>query len=257
MNSAALLDELLKKSRTVGIGFRRQQVLPVAAVEAAFSQLVKVAETEQANLQTKLRREATAELAAVKRQVEVLMLQAQAADKQLDEYAACLSLVPTSEIVRCCEGGGPESPAGTLALTIGRLVALVEKYRQAAAAAPPAPATPEPSEKLDWSWVKDAKLGIQVDEEELATIDPQIAPVVRILLQGGVETFESCQGGPGHAFPEPTVRFHGQLEAGFRALAIAICHNLPVCSLRQYWDVTDKVPVGPNWEMTFSPPSRT
>ncbi len=25
------------------------------------------------------------------------------------------------------------------------------------------------------------------------------------LRSGGIETFESCQGGPGHSFPDPTV----------------------------------------------------
>src|SRR6266540_3788315 len=34
----------------------------------------------------------------------------------------------------------------------------------------------------------------------------------------GIETFESCEGGPGHAYPEPTIRFQGTPEAGWRAL---------------------------------------
>ena len=31
-----------------------------------------------------------------------------------------------------------------------------------------------------------------------------------------METFESCQGGAGHAYPEPTVRFFGEKAAGYR-----------------------------------------
>jgi hypothetical protein len=34
-------------------------------------------------------------------------------------------------------------------------------------------------------------------------LDPGIAEYVRVLLAQGVETFESCQGGPGHAYTEP------------------------------------------------------
>ena len=30
-----------------------------------------------------------------------------------------------------------------------------------------------------------------------------------ILRENGVETVESCQGGAGHAFPEPTIKFSG------------------------------------------------
>jgi len=45
--------------------------------------------------------------------------------------------------------------------------------------------------------------------------------VVEVLMRNGVETFESCEGGEGHAFHEPTVRFHGSHAEGFRALSIA------------------------------------
>lgn len=34
------------------------------------------------------------------------------------------------------------------------------------------------------------------------------------LIAHGIETFESCQGGSGHSFPEPTVRFEGGLAEG-------------------------------------------
>ena len=36
-------------------------------------------------------------------------------------------------------------------------------------------------------------------------LDAGIAQAVVALRAGGVETFESCEGGPGHAYPEPTV----------------------------------------------------
>jgi hypothetical protein len=84
-------------------------------------------------------------------------------------------------------------------------------------------------------------------------LDPGIADFVNILCDGNVETFESCQGGPGHAYPEPTVRFHGGPAEGFRALSWAMQHGLPVMSLRRIWTVTANEPNGPWWEMTFLP----
>src|SRR5437660_10718891 len=70
-------------------------------------------------------------------------------------------------------------------------------------------------------------------------IDPAIRREVRILWENGIETFESCQGGPGHSFPEPTVRFHGTSAQGFKALGIALQHALKVTALRRYYDIMD------------------
>lgn len=53
-------------------------------------------------------------------------------------------------------------------------------------------------------------------------LDKGIEQYVRILYGAGIETYESCEGGPGHAYPEPTIRFHGDRSGGFRALAIAL-----------------------------------
>jgi hypothetical protein len=85
----------------------------------------------------------------------------------------------------------------------------------------------------------------------LERLDRGILPIVKILVENGVETFESCEGGEGHAFYEPTVRFHGGHAEGFRALAVALQHGLRVCELRRYYSVEDGEPVGPHWEMTF------
>lgn len=83
-------------------------------------------------------------------------------------------------------------------------------------------------------------------------LDKGIAHAVGVLVGGGIETFESCEGGPGHAFPEPTVRFHGYRDEGFRALAAALLAGLQVSALRRVWDVIDGEPTGPHWEMTFT-----
>lgn len=82
-------------------------------------------------------------------------------------------------------------------------------------------------------------------------LDPGIAPAVEALRSVGVETFESCQGGPGHAFPEPTVRFHGHRGDGLRALAAALEAGFSVAALRRVWDVVEGEPTGPHWEIVL------
>jgi hypothetical protein len=85
-------------------------------------------------------------------------------------------------------------------------------------------------------------------------IDDGIASAVAALRAGGVETFESCEGTAGHAFREPTVRFHGGQAEGFRALAVAMKSGLAVRDLRRFWRVRDGEPEGPWWELTFASP---
>jgi hypothetical protein len=82
-------------------------------------------------------------------------------------------------------------------------------------------------------------------------LDPGIATYVEALRSGGIDTFESCQGGEGHAFPEPTVKFHGDRSEGFKAIAVAIQHGLPVLKLLRTWTVIEGEPTGPHWELTF------
>jgi hypothetical protein len=90
-------------------------------------------------------------------------------------------------------------------------------------------------------------------EEEIfsSPLDTGIESAVLALRAGGVETFESCEGGQGHAYLEPTVRFHGNQAEGFRALGIAMHARLPVAGLRRVWPVLDNEPTGPWWELTF------
>lgn len=85
----------------------------------------------------------------------------------------------------------------------------------------------------------------------LADVDPGIMQAVLTLRSGGVETIESCEGGDGHSFPEPTIRFNGDSWAGYRAFALAMEHGLKVASVRQVYDVIDGQLKGPWWEMTF------
>jgi len=86
---------------------------------------------------------------------------------------------------------------------------------------------------------------------EIEGLDPKIKDIVAILRNEGVETFESCEGGEGHAFHEPTVRFHGGRSEGFKALAISLQNGLNVSELRRSWCINDGEPDGPFWEITF------
>ena len=92
--------------------------------------------------------------------------------------------------------------------------------------------------------------------ESAAELDPGIYEAVMILRRGGVETFESCEGGDGHAFPQPTIRFHGDAWAGYHAFSVAMQHGLPVAELRIVYDVIEGQLVGPGWEMTFRAPGK-
>jgi hypothetical protein len=88
-------------------------------------------------------------------------------------------------------------------------------------------------------------------DSDYPNLDPGIRRAVRVLQEAGVETFESREGGEDHAYPEPTIRFHGYRSAGWRALCAAQEHGLPVSQLRRKWPLIDREPVGPYWELVL------
>lgn len=83
-------------------------------------------------------------------------------------------------------------------------------------------------------------------------LDPGIEGAVLILRKHGVETYESCDGSDGHAYPEPTVMFHGSKYEGFRVLSVALMYGLPVRELSRAWSVSGAEPTGPDWKLVFS-----
>lgn len=85
----------------------------------------------------------------------------------------------------------------------------------------------------------------------ISGLDDKIAVFVNTLREYGVETFESCEGGDGHAYTEPTIRFYGHRSEGFRALAAAWERGLPVSDLRRVWPLVEGEPTGPYWELVF------
>lgn len=95
---------------------------------------------------------------------------------------------------------------------------------------------------------KDPKMD---DSEFEPPLDEGIKQQVLILRSAGIETYASCEGGEGHTYPEPTIRFHGNAWEGFRAFAVAMVHGLNVSALRRMWSIEDGELVGPYWEMVF------
>jgi hypothetical protein len=86
---------------------------------------------------------------------------------------------------------------------------------------------------------------------EIPGLDPAIAGAVKVLRDAGVPTYESCQGGGGHAFPEPTVRFKGDYAEGITALGVALVNRLPVYELRRVWRLDDGELNGPWWDLVL------
>jgi len=91
-------------------------------------------------------------------------------------------------------------------------------------------------------------------------LEPGIAAAVHALNAAGIVTFTSCEGGPGHAFPEPTVRFGGELTCDITISdAITACHvlvdaGLPVHELRHVWTLAELPDFTHFWEIVlFSP----
>ncbi|HEV2674176.1 MAG TPA: hypothetical protein VGV37_06500 [Aliidongia sp.] len=82
-------------------------------------------------------------------------------------------------------------------------------------------------------------------------LDDGIRHFVCVLRSQGIETFESCQGGKGHCYAEPTIAFHGDQAEGPRAVAVALTYGLPVVGLRRTWEVRSGEMIGPQWEVTF------
>jgi hypothetical protein len=106
---------------------------------------------------------------------------------------------------------------------------------------------------------------------EEAGIDSGILPAVEILNKHGFITFESCQGGKGHYFEMPTVRFIGQEFDLIRAYEICECYGLNVYEAKRVYAKEDvyqdnksekAMPFGIAWgspynELTFVVHSQT
>jgi hypothetical protein len=61
-------------------------------------------------------------------------------------------------------------------------------------------------------------------------LDEGIREIVLTLIANGVETFESCEGGPGHVYPWPTVPFTGMCRASSVESKLSPVSRAPDCS---------------------------
>ena len=75
-----------------------------------------------------------------------------------------------------------------------------------------------------------------IDENAL---DDGIRKAVSVLREYGFETFESCEGGNGHCYAEPTVRFFGDDFDLIRAWEICTLNGLQVFEAKRVYRKTD------------------
>lgn len=108
-----------------------------------------------------------------------------------------------------------------------------------------------------------------INVEEIEGLDEGIRPAVEILSKHGFITYESCQGGKGHTYPEATVRFYGGEYDLLRAYDICEIYKLNLIEGKRifrkepvYDENKNWLELGPAWtiptnELTFAISSKT
>lgn len=86
------------------------------------------------------------------------------------------------------------------------------------------------------------------------SLDAGVRFAVRVLHANGFETCQSCQGGRGHAYLEPTVEMIAGADdaEGFGALAALQAYGLPLSEISIVWHVRSGLPYEKNWRITFT-----
>jgi hypothetical protein len=94
---------------------------------------------------------------------------------------------------------------------------------------------------------------------DIEGLDAGIAKVVSILNQHGFRTFESCQGGEGHFFLVPTVRFEGNDFDLIRAYELCTLYKINVTEAKRvykktpiYGEVDRGLIIGEGWDSAFN-----
>lgn len=91
-----------------------------------------------------------------------------------------------------------------------------------------------------------------VDDAWYARLDSGIRFAVRVLHAAGVETCQSCEGGPGHAYDRPTIDLPAGNDAdGFRALAALVSYGFDVLDVSMIWPVISGLPTERLWRLTL------
>lgn len=89
-------------------------------------------------------------------------------------------------------------------------------------------------------------------------LDVGIRFAVRVLHAEGIETAQSCQGGKGHSYQEPTVDLPAggpRDAAGFGTLPTLVQHGLDPVDLAIVWSLdANGMPYQRIWRITFRVP---
>lgn len=101
----------------------------------------------------------------------------------------------------------------------------------------------------DWTDGDLERFAREIDRD--SPVDLGIVRAVKILQDAGVSTIESCEGGEGHSYPEPTVTFAGDGPTGWRAIGELMTYGLPIKHFGQMWSFDEGHPAGPDWHVTF------
>ncbi len=84
-------------------------------------------------------------------------------------------------------------------------------------------------------------------------IDAGVRHAVRVLNCRGVETQQSCEGGPGHAYDRPTIDCRARADdaAGFAALSALVDYGYDVESVALHWEVLHGRPYEIMWRVVL------
>jgi hypothetical protein len=78
-----------------------------------------------------------------------------------------------------------------------------------------------------------------------------IERLVCALKYHGIQTDQSSEGGKGHSYPFPIVRFEGSKSEGYRALHVALTYGYNVKQPNRTWYIEKGEIIGPAWEIVL------
>jgi len=92
---------------------------------------------------------------------------------------------------------------------------------------------------------------VATDEWYADKVDAGVRYPVRVLHAHGIETAQSCQGGAGHAYHEPTIDLpaQGSDALGFAALAALRDNGVDVLDVALVWSVVGGLPHQKLWRV--------
>ncbi len=90
-------------------------------------------------------------------------------------------------------------------------------------------------------------------EDWYSGLDPGIRFAVRVLHARGIDTGQSCEGGPEHSYDHPTVDLAegSDQRPGFAALAELETYGLRVRDISLVWPVRHGLPTDCFWRITL------